>query len=296
MSGAFHAGRELGDPSLTRHILALHRNCSIITGVRFAKNIVDAASKWSVKPSHPWGHVANDLQKKDFQQSLDGMRAALLLGAVLVSWTGSTLIHLPSSPWTRQRAPLILGLNRWLERVRSDIQRSGVRGWERLQFIFSSPKNLMRGKLPGQNSGSHVVRNIAQRLVSRLKLPKGTSHRLNRLRWRMRDSAVRGLARLQSVSKIPQQGLRGNLPYQGGGAHVLRNLAQRLKLPKIPKRPSVPLPRPHGLRSPQTSYFGNIFNRMFPAVERLQRNTSQRLKKLTNLRPYLNQYQFLKRS
>ena len=179
MSGAFHAGRELGDPSLTRHILALHRNCSIITGVRFAKNIVDAASKWSVKPSHPWGHVANGLQKKDFQQSLDGMRAALLLGAVLVSWTGSTLIHLPSSPWTRQRAPLIQGLNRWLERVRSDIQRSGVRGWERLQFIFSSPKNLMRGKLPGQNSGSHVVRNIAQRLVSRLKLPKGTSHRLN---------------------------------------------------------------------------------------------------------------------
>ena len=296
MSGAFHAGRELGDPSLTRHILALHRNCSIITGVRFAKKHCGRGLQRVSQTKPSLGSRCKRSAKKYFQQSLDGMRAALLLGAVLVSWTGSTLIHLPSSPWTRQRAPLIQGLNRWLERVRSDIQRSGVRGWERLQFIFSSPKNLMRGKLPGQNSGSHVVRNIAQRLVSRLKLPKGTSHRLNRLRRKMRDSAVRGFARLQSVSKIPQQGLRGNLPYQGGGAHVVRNLAQRLKLPQIPQRPSVRLPRPHGLRLPQNSYFGNIFNRMFPAVERLQRNTSQRLKKLTNLRPYLNQYQFLKRT
>ena len=287
------------------------------------------SSKWPVRPSHPWGHVATNgqVRAKDSHQTFDVMRAALLhlLGVVLLAWAQSTFHHLPSSPWLRQRAPMIQSLNRQLERVRSNIQRSGVRGLGRLQSLFSIPKNLMRGKLPLQNSGSNVVRNLSQRL----KLPKGNFHQLNKFRSKIRDSAVRGMGRLQSVSKIPQQGLRGNLPFQGGGSHGLKNLSQRLQglqLPKIPQPPSfqgggayglrnlsqrlqglgpprIPQPphfklsRPHGLRLPQTPRLGNIFNRMLPAaVQRLQRDASQRLKRLTNLPPYLNQYNFLRRA
>ena len=256
-------------------------------------------------------------------QTFDGMRAALLqlLGAVLFAClpAQSTFIHLPSSPWLRQRAPMIQGLNRKLERVRSNIQRSGARGLGRLQSIFSFPKNLMRGALPMQNSGSKVVRNLSQRL----KLPKGIFHQLNRIRSKIRESALRGMGRLQGVSKIPQQGMRGNLPFQGGGTHGLRNLSQRLQglqLPKIPQpssfqgggayglrnlskrlqglqRPPIPQPPNFQLGRPQTSQLGNIFNRMLPAaVQGLQRNASQRLKRLTNLPPYLNQYNFLRRA
>ena len=243
-----------------------------------------------------------------------------LLGAVLFAClpAQSTFIHLPSSPWLRQRAPMIQDLNRGLERLRSNIQRSGARGLARIQSIFSFPKNLVRGKLPMQNSGSKVVRNLSQRL----KLPKGTLHHLNRFRSKIRDSAVRGMGRLQGVSKIPQQGLRGNLPLQGGGAHGLRNLSQRLhrlEFPRIPQPPSfqvgganglrnlsqrlqglkppqIPRPASFQLRRPQTSHLSSIFSRMFPAVQRLQRNASQRLNRLTNLPPYLNQYHFLRRA
>ena len=234
----------------------------------------------------------------------------LLGAAVLFAQAAqSTLHHLPSSPWTRQRGPMIQALNRRLEGVRSNIQRSGARGLARLQDIFSLPKNLIRGRLPGQNSGSKVVRN----LFRRLKLPKGTLHQLNRFQSKIRESAVRGMGRLQSVSKIPQQGLRGNLPLQGGGAHVLKNLSQRLQalqFPQIPKPPSfqrggvyglgnlsqrlqqgiqpprIPQPPNFQLRRPQTSQLTNIF-------KGLQRNASQRLKRLTNLPPYLNQYNYL---
>ena len=314
----FTAGRKLRHPALmTRlQIFALHSNGSIMV-LDLQKLLLMCPRNGQSDPATP-GVTLRPIvccAIKGFPSN--GMRAALLqvLGAVLFACAAqSTFHHLPSSPWLRQRAPMIQALNRRLERVRSNTQR----GLARLQSIFSLPQNLLRGKLPMQNSGSKVVRNLSQRM----KLPKGTLHQLNRFRSKIRDSAVRGMGRLQGVSKIPQQGLRGNLPLQGGGAHGLRNLSQRLQglqLPQFPQPPSfqrggahglrnlsqrlqglqpprIPQPPNFNLRRPQTSQLSNIFNSMFPSVQRLQRNASQRLKRLTNLPPYLNQYNFLRRA
>ena len=282
----FTAGRKLRHPALmTRlQIFALHSNGSIMV-LDLQKLLLMCPRNGQSDPATPGVTLRPFVccAIKGFPSN--GMRAALLqvLGAVLFACAAqSTFHHLPSSPWLRQRAPMIQALNRRLERVRSNTQRGLAR-------LFSLPKNLMGGKLPMQNSGSKVVRNLSQRM----KLPKGTLHQLNRFRSKIRDSAVRGMGRLQGVSKIPQQGLRGNLPLQGGGAHGLRNLSQRLQGLQPPR---IPQPPNFNLRRPQTSQLSNIFNSMFPSVQRLQRNASQRLKRLTNLPPYLNQYDFLRRT
>ena len=267
------------------------------------QNTVGMSFRWPVRPGRSWGHVVTDCRicfaapTKNFCETRNKMRAALLqlLGAALLISAGATFHHLPSSPWLRQRAPMIRELNRRLERVRSQIQRSGARGWGRLTNF---PKNFLRGRLPMQYSGSKAVRNFSQQLM-RLWRSTSADHHLKRLQAKIRDSTVTGLSRLQLVSGLPKQGLRGNLPFQGGGTQGLRNLSQnlqRFQLPQLPKPPTFQLARPHSLGSSQTSRLRNIFSRMHPAsvLQRLQKGASQRLKRLTIFPPYLNQYNHLR--
>ena len=146
------------------------------------------------------------------------------------------------------------------------------------------------------------------------------NRQLNRIRSNIQQAGARGMSRLQSIQRMPQEGLRGNLPFQGEGTRVLRNAAQRLqgmRLPQIPspprlqglrlQRPSLEglrLQRPNlpGLGSPRANPLQNLALRMrLPQsspllalrqrLQGLRRNTSKRLQRLQTLPPYLEEYE-----
>jgi hypothetical protein len=146
------------------------------------------------------------------------------------------------------------------------------------------------------------------------------NRQLDRIRSNIRQGAVRGVGRLQSIQRMPQEGLRGNLPFQGEGTRVMRNVAQRLQGLRLPQLPSPPrlsglrlqrpnlqglrLQRPNlaGLGSPRANPLRGLAQRVrlpqsSPLIalrERLQglrRNTSKRLQRLQTLPPYLEEYQ-----
>ena len=146
------------------------------------------------------------------------------------------------------------------------------------------------------------------------------NRQLNQIRSNIQQGALRGMGRLQAIQRMPQEGLRGNLPFQGEGTRAIRNLGQRLqgmRLPQIPspprlqglrlQRPSLPglrLQRPNlaGLGSSPANPLQSLAQRMrlpqnsplLALRERLQglrRNTSKRLQRLQTLPPYLEEYE-----
>ena len=144
-------------------------------------------------------------------------------------------------------------MNRQLNRVRSNLQQSAVRGMNRLQSI---PRQGLRGSLPFQGDGTSAIRNLSQRLQG-MRLPQIPSPpRLQGLR--IQRPNLEGL-RLQRPS-LPSLGRPGSNP--------LQNLAQRMRLPE---------------NSP--------LNALRQRLQGLRRNTSKSLKRLRELPPYLEEYE-----
>ena len=146
------------------------------------------------------------------------------------------------------------------------------------------------------------------------------NRQLNQIRSNIQQGALRGMGRLQAIQRMPQEGLRGNLPFQGEGTRAIRNLGQRLQGMRLPQIPSPPrlqglrlqrpnlqglrLQRPNlaGLGSSPANPLQSLAQRMrlpqnsplLALRERLQglrRNTSKRLQRLQTLPPYLEEYE-----
>ena len=187
-------------------------------------------------------------------------------------------------------------------------------------FGILSPERIRNA--PRLQRFTELLRRPIRNLIPdsmRFPLPRvqQLNRQLNRIRSNIQQSAVRGMGRLQSM---PRQGLRGNLPFQGEGTRVMRNVAQRLQGVRLPQIPSPPrlqglrlqrpnlqglrLQRPNlpGLGSPLANPLQSLAQRMrlpqnsplLALRERLQglrRNTSKRLQRLQTLPPYLEEYE-----
>jgi len=188
-------------------------------------------------------------------------------------------------------------------------------------FGILSPERLRNA--PRLQRFTELLRRPIRNLVPdsmRFRLPRvqQLNRDLNRIRSNIQQGAVRGMGRLQSIQRMPQEGLRGNLPLQGEGLRVMRNVGQRLQGMRLPQIPSPPrlqglrLQRPNlqGLRLQRPSLPGlgsgnplqSLAQRMrlpqnsplLALRERLQglrRNTSKRLQRLQKLPPYLEEYE-----
>ena len=140
------------------------------------------------------------------------------------------------------------------------------------------------------------------------------NQQINQIRSSIQQGAVRGMSRLQAIQRMPQEGLRGTLPFQGEGTRMIRNLSQRLQGMRLPQIPSPPrlqglrLQRPNleGFRLQRPSLPANPLQglaqrmRLSPnspllalreRLQGLRRNTSKRLQRLQKLPPYLEEYE-----
>ena len=140
------------------------------------------------------------------------------------------------------------------------------------------------------------------------------NQQINQIRSSIQQGAVRGMSRLQAIQRMPQEGLRGSLPFQGEGTRMIRNLSQRLQGMRLPQIPSPPrlqglrLQRPNleGFRLQRPSLPANPLQglaqrmRLSPnspllalreRLQGLRRNTSKRLQRLQKLPPYLEEYE-----
>ena len=190
-------------------------------------------------------------------------------------------------------------------------------------FGILSPERLRNA--PRLQRFTELLRRPIRNLVPdsmRFRLPRvqQMNRQLNQIRSNIQQGAVRGMGRLQAIQRMPQEGLRGNLPFQGEGTRAIRNLGQRLQGMRLPQIPSPPrlqglrlqrpnlqglrLQRPNlpGLGRPRANPLQSLAQRMrlpqnsplLALRERLQglrRNTSKRLQRLQKLPPYLEEYE-----